>query len=465
MVGLIVVAAISVMLAAVMTLAAILLIAGTGVLLTWIWRSRLSIYDAACRLDSAARLQDRASTAIFLADTKNPDEMMRLQREDAVARLKKVDPRGLFPVRMPSAANRVLVAVLIAAGLLVYRVHHNPPLISLLQSTERSQLVQSVLTPIVHAMEKDLQRTVALVVKPDDSTDEVRAGENNPPPDDLWQNGDDKQNDPQNGDQGAPDAGPDDQQQNQTSSSGNQTPSSNSSESQQQQQGGAQSQQSQNASSSAQKSSQQQQQESKEGEKSQSLGQSLMQALKDMMSNPQKQDSNNQGNQPSQDSNAQGQPQSGNANSTNGNPNGQKGDSRGSSDAHTNPSESASNGAGSQAGLKQKRVDFDSHQVTAVPDRVALETGTYKEQMRMRTETEAGTAQMAIHDVSPQSEAVVNGAEQENIPARYRAYVQHYFEHTDTGEQDSTLPASTPPVNAQPDSGQHPNGQQQTGQQ
>ena len=415
-------------------------------------------------MDSAAQLQDRASTAIFLADTKNPNEMMRLQREDAVARLKKVNPRGLFPVRMPSAANRVVVAVLIAAGLLEYRVHHKPPLISLLQSTERSQLVQSVLTPIVHAMEKDLQRTVALVTKEDDSTDEVRAGENNPPPDDLWQNGEDKQNDTQNGDQGAPDAGPDDEQQNQASSSGNQTPSSNnSSESQQQQQGGAQSQQSQNASSSAQEVlSQQQQQESKEGAKKPVAGATfLMQALKDTMSNPQKQDSNNNtGNQPSQDSNAQGQPQSGNANSTNGNPNGQKGDSRGSSDAQTKPSESASTGAGSQAGLKQKRVDFDSHQVTAVPDRVALETGTYKEQMRMRTETEAGTAQMAVHDVTSQSEAVVNGAEQENIPARDRAYVQHYFEHTDAGQQDSTLPAGTPPVNTQPDSGEPPTGQQ-----
>jgi membrane protein implicated in regulation of membrane protease activity len=464
LVGLIVVAAASVKLAGVITLAAILLFAGMGVLLAWIWRTRLSIYDTACRLDFAAHLQDRASTAIFLADVKNPDEMMRIQREDAVARLRKVDPRGLFPVRMPAAANRVLVALLVAAGLLAYRVHHKPPLISLLQSTERSQLVQSVLNPIVHAMEKDLERTVAMMTKQDDATDEVRAGENNPPPDDLWQNGDDKQKDPRNGDQGAPDAGPDDQQQNQASTSGNQTPSSTSSESQQQ--SGTQSQQSQNATSSAQnKSGQQQQQESKEGEKSQSLGQSLMQALKDMMSNPQKQDSNNQGNQPSQQSNAQGTPQAGNANSTNGNPNGQKSDSRGTSDAQAKPSDSASSGAGSQAGLKQKRADFDSHQVTAVPDRVALETGTYKEQMRMRTETEAGTAQMAIRDVSSQSVAVVNGAEQENIPARYRNYVQHYFEHTDAGQQDNTPPATTTPENAQPDNGQPRNGDPQTGQQ
>ena len=69
MVALIVVAAVSVKFAGIMTLAAILLFAGTGVLFDgWIWRSRISIYDAACRLDSAARFEDRASTAIFLAD-------------------------------------------------------------------------------------------------------------------------------------------------------------------------------------------------------------------------------------------------------------------------------------------------------------------------------------------------------------------------------------------------------------
>jgi hypothetical protein len=157
-----------------------------------------------------------------------------------------------------------------------------------------------------------------------------------------------------------------------------------------------------------------------------------MQALKDMMSNPQKQDANNQGNQQSQQSNAQGSPQAGNANSSNSNENGQKSDSRGSSEAQQKPSQSASNGAGSQKGLKQTRTDFDSHQVTAVPDRVALESSTYKEQMRMRSETEAGTAKMAIHDGSSQSAAAVNGAEQENIPARYRMYVQRYFEHTET---------------------------------
>jgi hypothetical protein len=432
LIGLIVLAAVSVKLTGVMALAAILVVAGTAVILAWIWRTRLSIYDAACRLDSAAGLHDRVSTALFLADVKNPDEMMQCQRQDALARLGKVEPRGLFPIQMPATASRALLLVLAAAGLLVYRINHKPPLVSLLQSTERSQLVQSILSPIVHAMEKDLQRTLALVTKPE-TADDVRASEKDPPPDDLWQNGDDKQNNPEDAPQDSAEAGADDQQQDQSQSGNNQN-ASESSESQQQQNGSQQSQENKSASNSASKSGQQQDTKSSEN-KSPSLGESLMQALKNMMSNQQSQQSNNRGNQDSQQSNSQGSPQSGNANASNPNPNGQKGDSQGSSEAKQKPSQSTSNGAGSQQGLKQTRTDFESLPVNAVPDRVALESTNYKEQIRMRTSTEAGTSQMATHDVSPQALAVMNGAEQENIPARYRMYVQRYFEHTESAPQ------------------------------
>ena len=72
----------------------------------------------------------------------------------------------------------------------------------------------------------------------------------------------------------------------------------------------------------------------------------------------------------------------------------------------------------------------------------------------MRMNTEAGTAQMPTHDVSPQANAVVNGAEQENIPARYRMYVQRYFEHVEDGQL----------ANGQQDSGQQDNAQQQNAQ-
>src|SRR5204862_5812192 len=69
--GLIVVAAVSMQLALVSTIAGILAVAGAAFLLTWVWRTRLSTYDAACRLDSAAHLHDRVSTALFLCDVKN----------------------------------------------------------------------------------------------------------------------------------------------------------------------------------------------------------------------------------------------------------------------------------------------------------------------------------------------------------------------------------------------------------
>ena len=69
-----------------------------------------------------------------------------------------------------------------------------------------------------------------------------------------------------------------------------------------------------------------------------------------------------------------------------------------------------------------------------MPDRVALESGNFKDEMRMRVPTETGTAQLGLRDVSPKQDAVTNGAEQENIPARYRFYVQRYFEHADNGK-------------------------------
>ena len=99
LIGLIVVFAISAKLAIAMILAAILAAAGAAVILVWTWRTRLSTYQTACRLDSAASLQDRVSTAIYLGDAKNPDGMIERQRGDALARIAKVDPRGLFPLR------------------------------------------------------------------------------------------------------------------------------------------------------------------------------------------------------------------------------------------------------------------------------------------------------------------------------------------------------------------------------
>jgi hypothetical protein len=427
LIGLIVVAAISVKLAWALLFAAVLAAGGAAAILTWTWRNRPSNYETARRFDSAAGLKDRLSTAIFLGGVEDRDGMIGEQRKDALARLRKVDPRGFFPVQSPGNIRRASVLVLIAAGLFAYRIHHKPPLISLLQTTARSQLVQSIFSPIVHAMEKDLQRTMALVtMKPDATGEETRRDAAASNSEDLW-----KANDDQGAAQdqnNAAEAG--DQQQDQMQSPGNQEgdPSGEA----RQQESNSQSQEGKNANENADgKSQEQSEQQGPEGR--QSLGQSLMQALKNMMSNsPNQQSSNRQNQQPP---NGQGTPQSGNSQQPGATESDKRGESRGNSDAKQKATQTASEGAGSQQGTKELRKDQETHPVNAVPDRVALEASGFKEQTRMKVATETGTAQLAVRDQSPQQDAVVNGAEQENIPARYRFYVQRYFEHADNGKQ------------------------------
>jgi hypothetical protein len=422
------VAAVSARLAGALLFIGLLAVIGAAAILAWTWRNRLSHYEAACRLDSAAGLQDRTSTAVYLGGMADPDGMIGMQRRDALARLAKVDARGFFPVQVPGNIKRASVLVLLVAGLFAYRVHHQAPLISLLQSTARSRLVQSIFSPIVHAMEKDLQRTMALVtMKPDATGEETQRGDSALSNDDLWKANDEKGPDAQDQKNSA-DAGVGDRPQDELQAPGNQegTPSGDP----RQQDSNSQSQEGKSGSESADGKSQQSEQQGPEGR--QSLGQSLMQALKNMMSNSPNQQSSNRANQ--QPPNGQGAPQSGNSHQPGATESDKRGDSRGSSDAKQKATQTASEGAGSQQGSKELRKDQETHPVNAVPDRVALEASGFKEQTRMKIATETGTAQLAERDVSPRQDAVTNGAEQENIPARYRFYVQRYFEHADNGK-------------------------------
>jgi hypothetical protein len=428
LIGLIAVLSVSAKLAFAMILAAILAAAGAAIILVWTWRTRISTYQTACRLDSAANLQDRVSTAVYLGDTKNPDGMVERQRDDALARFAKVDLRGLFPLRAPVDVRRALALVLVVAGLFVYRLHHQPPLMALLQTTARSPLVQSILSPLVNAVEKDLQRTLALVTsKPDSPPDETRSGDAGLSSDDLWQTSNDPGADAKAGQQDSLETGdaamPEDQQ----PPAGLQ----NSTQLSESMQEGSDSPQSQESKNSSEKNAKNSQESGSQGsqEYRESLSQSLMQALKNMMSNSPNPPNKNQNQQPQP--NSQGAPQSGNSHDPGTAENDKKGDSRGSSDAKQKATANTSNGAGSQQGTKETNRVLDSHPVTAVPDRVALESSGFKEQTRMRVDTETGTAQLALRDASPPAEAVINGAEQENIPARYRLYVQRYFEHAD----------------------------------
>lgn len=426
LVGLIVAAAFSPKLTGVVILAVTLTVLGTAGMAVWTWRCRPSIYDAACRLDSAAALHDRLSTALYFGRMEHPEGILQRQRQDASARLAQVDARGLFPIRMPATASRALILFLAVAGLFVYRMHYKPPMIALMQSAARSQLVQSILSPLMRTMEKDVQRAVALVTsKPDSPEDEVRPGEATASADDLWQSSDEKGTNPEDG-QNSQEANIADQQA--------QPPMPDSQagakdgESLQQEDAEQQSQPDEKKSGRAPENSQQ---GSDSG--NQSPSQSMMQALKNLLSNSAGQPKNNQASR--QPPNGQGLPQSGNSHQP-GAPNGdKKGDSRGSSDAPQKASQNSSNGAGSQQGNKDLRKDQATLQVNGVPDRVALESNGFKEQVRVRIDTGTGTARLPVRDVSPTAVAVINGAEQENIPARYRLYVQRYFEHSDNNGQ------------------------------
>lgn len=158
-----------------------------------------------------------------------------------------------------------------------------------------------------------------------------------------------------------------------------------------------------------------------------------MQALKNLLSNSSGRQKDNQANQQPPD--GQGLPQSGNSNQPGAQDGNKKGDSRGSSDAKQKASQNSSSGAGSQQGNKDLRKDQARLPVNGVPDRVALESNGFKELVRMRVNTGTGTAQMPVGNVSPTAVTVINGAEQEDIPARYRLYVQRYFEHSDSNAQ------------------------------
>jgi hypothetical protein len=96
----------------------------------------------------------------------------------------------------------------------------------------------------------------------------------------------------------------------------------------------------------------------------------------------------------------------------------------------------AADGAGDQKpGVKGLMKIGMNLNVKPVTDRVALQSTSYKNQPSTRANVETGTAQMPIGSASPEGSAVVNGAEQEDVPVRYRQYLQNYFGQVDQADQ------------------------------
>ena len=132
------------------------------------------------------RPEGSVSTAMFLGAVQDPNGIVGEQRRDALDRVGKFDRRELFPLAWPGNGKRAGALVLLVAGLFAYRIHHRPPLISLLQSTAHSQLLQSILAPFARTVEKDIQRTIAMVTAKPDTVGEDTQRTEEAATEDLW---------------------------------------------------------------------------------------------------------------------------------------------------------------------------------------------------------------------------------------------------------------------------------------
>jgi len=192
----------------------------------------------------------------------------------------------VFPSNFPPQLRRALVLAVAAAGFVC--LPH--PTTSAGAGTAANHCANrswsnSILSPIVHAMEKDLQRTMTLIKSnPDSPPDKVRPGQA-ATTDDLGRRVQDQGSNPENGQQDSQEANAGDQMQDQSPSGmqgaqGEAKPS----DSEQQEGGDSQSQQSSNGTDRMGGDTQQQSETPNSENSRQSLSKSLMQALKSMLS-------------------------------------------------------------------------------------------------------------------------------------------------------------------------------------
>lgn len=375
LIGLMVIAAIRTKWAGSIIAAAVLLTTAAFGICAREWRNRMSPYESACLLDTAAGLKDRLSTSIWFGETAHPEGLILYQRRDALKYLSNLDVRTLIPIRIATLARRTLLLSLLACGLFIYRVYRPAPLTAILKATWHSQLLQSGLSP------RRLPVTSA-VQQPQESTDsEMQAldqRQSSTATDtsaDAWGNSD--QDKPRLAGQQPPDAS------------------------------GFHSLDSTNG--------------------NRSLAQSLMQTLKDIASGrPEENASSDASANPPLQRQDSTQPKNASQNAT---------DNTSSQTGAESARNSQQNGAHHVAGAGGQRlppkapVESSPFVVTPVVERVPLEAKNFKGQKRMPVEPETGSAELASGNAASQRTATMNGAEKEDIPERYRSYVQRYFEH------------------------------------
>ena len=93
------------------------------------------------------------------------------------------------------------------------------------------------------------------------------------------------------------------------------------------------------------------------------------------------------------------------------------------------PGKHSGAGNGTQAQVLQKPTDpGGSSQTDLVPERVPIDATDFRVQTRSRAMPGPGSAEVPMTNASLTGAATTNGAAQENIPMRYRQYVQRYFD-------------------------------------
>lgn len=392
------------------------------------WYTKPSTYRLAQRLDHQSRCGDRISTAVYFWTVANPDELLRRQRTDALEHLANVRPRELFPVQAPPKMWRTGALIAALAALCAFHSVYGPAIPRLAEKAARSRTLATVFSPVTHAIEfaraekKELADLVAGNDRDKQASETQKPGQL--PAADK----------PAGSAQATANAAKLDLTQAQQMANAG-TPSQG-----QAPNGAVPNQQagtpanSQNASATDQQSAQ-----SATGQGQQSLGQKALQALQNLMNSA----LSGQQNSGQSASSAQQPPNVGTtsmqamagasqiASVPNQAAQGQTSNSQGSQN-QTTPTPGKHTGAGNGTSPWQPRDAVDPQLAGNVAKQhVELQTTGFRGPPgKERSDVAPGTAQIPLQDLSPQRVQTVNGAGQDSVPARYRQYVQNYFQHS-----------------------------------
>jgi hypothetical protein len=475
------------------------------------WRQVPDLYRIAARLDSAAHLKDRLSSAYYFSESHpnravpprgirertalDPignaygrsaplsrvagrlgcgvdaaaEEFVRRQREDALAHLAKTRPAQLFPVQAPRHAGVAVVLLLGFAGMFTYRLQSGPPLVALWKWTAETPLVKAMMSPIVHAMERNQhkaaeQRQIAenrgpepqdqrpgtpeSGTKGEAADGRARIGRAGREQDRAASNALRQEQQPGWGDQDSGPAGTGSRdQQDAQRQQGQQAPSPEQQGDRQQGNGQGQNgrqdsqgaQQAQNGSRgdrAPESGAQHGEQGSPTGGSQRpSLAQSVVQAIKNLLNSAagaQSAASRGQESQGESQLQAAAQPSSQPGHAT-GERSGQAGQdssqasARDGSGEQQQPGQKSNAGIGTQPG-SDRMARNQPLPGRLIPERVPLDAQRFYGEAQVRARAGDATVSTEARNVAPNTFASMSGAERENIPLRYRVYVRRYFE-------------------------------------